>query len=573
MTNPTDNQSSPDPEMQNTAAFAAAKPKPAPTEEVPFKTKLKHFLLKVIDITALGFLEPVVRLCYGEEPDVQLRKIGKFIVVPVVVFAVFLFLWGVLAPTMKTKSGEVPTPGVVWQAGVNSLVMHDREVAKAEGYLLLGDERAKALAAAEERQGQVDIELAKAREDLEKARADFKTDIATEFTALDEKYNELRAGQRAHRKDGLASLSAEADGLAEGDSATRDQLYTKIEEYGVIDREARAAWQAAKAERDELEGNVSTDITDLQMLVTNLADEKLFLSSYISILGAGSREERVAKLKADIAELEATYATSTGKTMVNTGIKLIAARDKLAQAEESTAASAKTLPEQIKRSIAAVFMGFILACVIAVPLGVLCGLSTTFMSAMTPFIALFKPVSPIIWLVIALIIVSSFIPDRDTHWLINILDSMWITAWLEVNPAFIASAITVAMCSLWATLVNTALGVASVDKDHMNVARVLKLQFHQRLIKIILPSSLPLVFAGMRISLGVGWMVLIAAEWISNSQGLGVFVRDAYNSGSSDSFAMMFVAVFVVGAIGLILDRIMIIFQRLASFEGGVAAV
>ena len=102
---------------------------------------------------------------------------------------------------------------------------------------------------------------------------------------------------------------------------------------------------------------------------------------------------------------------------------------------------------------------------------------------------------------------------------------------------------------------------------------MLKLKFHQRLLKIILPSALPLVFAGMRISLGVGWMVLIAAEWIANSQGLGTFVRDAYTSGGSESFAMMFVAVFVVGIIGLILDRIMIIFQRLASFEGGVAAV
>ena len=260
--------------------------------------------------------------------------------------------------------------------------------------------------------------------------------------------------------------------------------------------------------------------------------------------------------------------------MVRAGEKLLALQESLEQTSTGEKAAAATLPYQIMRSVACVFAGFLVGSLIAIPLGVMCGLSGTFMAAMTPFIALFKPVSPIIWLLIFLIITGGFITDPDDHWLINGLDDFFATSWIEVNPGFIASAATgAAMCSLWATLVNTALGVASVDKDHMNVARVLKLQFHQRLFKIILPSALPLVFAGMRIALGVGWMVLIAAELLANSQGIGVYVWDAYNSGSSESFAMMFVAVFVVGFIGLILDRIMIIFQRLASFEGGVAAV
>ncbi|MEM9252419.1 MAG: ABC transporter permease subunit, partial [Planctomycetota bacterium] len=143
----------------------------------------------------------------------------------------------------------------------------------------------------------------------------------------------------------------------------------------------------------------------------------------------------------------------------------------------------------------------------------------------------------------------------------------------KINPAFMASAVTVALCSLWATMVNTALGVASVDKDHINVARVLRLGFFSRLFKIVLPASLPLVFAGLRISLGVGWMVLIAAELLSSSEGIGKFVWDQFNNGASDSFAKMMVVVFVVGAIGLLLDRIMVVFQRLVSFEGSVAAV
>ena len=167
-------------------------------------------------------------------------------------------------------------------------------------------------------------------------------------------------------------------------------------------------------------------------------------------------------------------------------------------------------------------MGFILACVIAVPLR--CDVRTFDYiyvgndSFHRPFSSRFR--QSFGWL-IALIIVR-WLYSRSRHPLVNrYFGCMSITAWLEVNPAFIASAITVAMCSLWATLVNTALGVASVDKDHMNVARVLKLQFHQRLIKIILPSACHWSSLVCASPLGVGWMVLIAAEWLANSQGLG----------------------------------------------------
>ena len=247
--------------------------------------------------------------------------------------------------------------------------------------------------------------------------------------------------------------------------------------------------------------------------------------------------------------------------------------ERLDKAAVSEYAKPKTLYYQIERSLFCVFTGFALASLIAIPIGILCGLSSTFMAAMTPFIALFKPVSPIVWLPIALIVASAAIPDPDTHWFTQMLWDLPLIGVYEINPAFIASAVTVALCSLWPTLVNTALGVASVDKDHINVARVLRLGPWSRLFKIILPSALPLVFAGLRISLGVGWMVLIAAELLSSSEGIGKFVWDQFNNGASDSFAKMMVVVFVVGIIGLILDRIMIVFQRMVSFEGSVAAL
>ena len=151
---------------------------------------------------------------------------------------------------------------------------------------------------------------------------------------------------------------------------------------------------------------------------------------------------------------------------------------------------------------------------------------------------------------------------------------VWIKnpiASLNTNPAMIFSACTVAICALWPALVNTALGVSAIDKDHLNVARVLKLGFWSRLFKIIIPSSLPLVFAGLRISLGVGWMVLIAAEALSSSDGLGKFVWDEYQNGSSQSFANIFLACFIVGIIGFFLDRVMIILQKLVSFDDGSA--
>ena len=102
---------------------------------------------------------------------------------------------------------------------------------------------------------------------------------------------------------------------------------------------------------------------------------------------------------------------------------------------------------------------------------------------------------------------------------------------------------------------------------------MLRLGFWDRLVKIVIPSALPMIFAGLRISLGVGWMVLVAAELLSSSEGIGKFVWYQFNNGASDSFAKMMVVVFVVGFVGLLLDRIMIVFQRLVSFDDAPAAM
>ena len=120
---------------------------------------------------------------------------------------------------------------------------------------------------------------------------------------------------------------------------------------------------------------------------------------------------------------------------------------------------------------------------------------------------------------------------------------------------------------MWATLVNTAMGVATVDKDYINVAKVLKLGTAQKVFKVILPSSLPLIFTGLRITLSVAWMVLIAIELLAQSPGLGLFVWEEFQNGANDSNAKIIVAMFVIGIIGFILDRIMLTIQNWVSFD------
>lgn len=206
--------------------------------------------------------------------------------------------------------------------------------------------------------------------------------------------------------------------------------------------------------------------------------------------------------------------------------------------------------DQIVTSLYTVFTGFAIGTLIAVPLGVLCGLSRTFQIALNPLIQVFRPVSPLAWLPIVTLVVSA----------------VYVSANPTFEKSFIVSAITVTLCSLWPTLINTAFGVASIDKDLINVSKVLRLSWWTKVRKIVLPSSLKLIFTGLRLSLGVGWMVLIAAEMLAQNPGLGKFVWDEFQNGSSHSLGRIMVAVFTIGIVGFVLDRIMNTLQQLASF-------
>lgn len=229
--------------------------------------------------------------------------------------------------------------------------------------------------------------------------------------------------------------------------------------------------------------------------------------------------------------------------------KLAANPDALVQIRNYT--GKPTFPQQILTSLWTVFAGFALATLVAVPLGIICGLSKVFNNAVNPMIQIFKPVSPLAWLPLVTLVVSATYTIGDDSWF---------------TKSFLTSAITVTLCSLWPTLLNTAMGVASIDKDLMNVSRVLQLGWWKTVSKIVVPSSLPLIFTGLRLSLGVGWMVLIAAEMLSQNPGLGKFVWDEFQNGSSHSLGKIMVAVFVIGFIGFLLDRVMLTLQKIFSF-------
>ena len=211
----------------------------------------------------------------------------------------------------------------------------------------------------------------------------------------------------------------------------------------------------------------------------------------------------------------------------------------------------ETFIDQIFTSLKTVGFGFLIASMIGVVAGVACGLSDGAYRAVNPLIQIFKPVSPLAWLpLITMVVSATYVTD----------DPMF-------DKSFLNSGLTVALCCLWPTLINTIVGVSNIDKDLVNVSRVIKLNTLTHIRKIVLPASVPIIFTGLRLSLATGWMVLIAAEMLSQNPGLGKFVWDEFQNGSSSSLSRIMVAVIVIGCIGFLLDRLILMAQRFFSWD------
>ena len=186
-------------------------------------------------------------------------------------------------------------------------------------------------------------------------------------------------------------------------------------------------------------------------------------------------------------------------------------------------------------SLRRVCIGFSLGAVVAIPVGVWIGLSRNAWLAINPIIQVFKPVSPLVWLPIALAIFNA----------------------AEPSAIFV-----IFITSLWSTIINTAEGVSNVPKDYLEVAQVLEMPRWKQLIKVILPASLPYIFTGLRISLGIAWLVIVAVEMLTGGIGIGFFVWDEW---SRLNVSSVFLGVFAIGITGLILDYALSTLQAIVT--------
>src|SRR6201985_920773 len=196
----------------------------------------------------------------------------------------------------------------------------------------------------------------------------------------------------------------------------------------------------------------------------------------------------------------------------------------------------KGLGIQLGYSIARVGLGYFLAVVVAIPLGFLIGMSPLIHTALDPFIQILKPVSPLAWMPLALYTIKD--SGRSAIFVIFI-------------------------CSVWPMLINTAVGVAAVRKEWINVARTLEGGTVRRAFTVILPAAAPTILTGMRISIGIAWLVIVAAEMLVGGTGIGYFVWNEWNN---PSITNVIIAIFLIGLVGMLLDQILARFTRMVTF-------
>ncbi|MEY2598313.1 MAG: nitrate transporter permease [Verrucomicrobiota bacterium] len=197
-------------------------------------------------------------------------------------------------------------------------------------------------------------------------------------------------------------------------------------------------------------------------------------------------------------------------------------------------------------SLKLVVQGYLLALVLGTPVGFLLGSSEVFRKAFDPIIQILRPVSPLAWLPLGMVLfLKTRVGIPGTH--------------VVYTASELAAVFTVAVCSMWPTVLNTAVGVRAVPQDYLNVAKVLRLSRSQTLFKILLPATLPYMFTGYRLSLGIAWLVIVAAEMLTGRPGVGGFLWQQYNA---LSYAHIILCIVTIGVIGFVLDRAMSVVER-----------
>ena len=196
----------------------------------------------------------------------------------------------------------------------------------------------------------------------------------------------------------------------------------------------------------------------------------------------------------------------------------------------------KGLGIQLAYSIARVMVGYLIAVAVAIPIGFLIGMSPLLSRALDPFIQILKPISPLAWMPLAL---------------------------YTIKDSSLSAIFVIFICSLWPTLINTAFGVASVRREWLNVARTLEVGVFRRAFTIILPAAAPTILTGMRISIGIAWLVIVAAEMLVGGTRIGYFVWNEWNN---LSITNVIAAIVVIGVVGMALDQVLARLTRLVAF-------
>jgi nitrate/nitrite transport system permease protein len=191
---------------------------------------------------------------------------------------------------------------------------------------------------------------------------------------------------------------------------------------------------------------------------------------------------------------------------------------------------------QLAFSIARVAAGYLVAVAVAVPIGFLIGMSPLMSRALDPFIQVLRPISPLAWMPLAL---------------------------YTIKDSSLSSIFVIFICSLWPMLINTAFGVGTVRREWLNVARTLEVGVFRRAFTIILPAAAPTILTGMRISIGIAWLVIVAAEMLVGGTGIGYFVWNEWNN---LSITNVITAIVIIGVVGMLLDQVLARATRLVSF-------
>ena len=200
-------------------------------------------------------------------------------------------------------------------------------------------------------------------------------------------------------------------------------------------------------------------------------------------------------------------------------------------------ANDKGIGIQLAFSIGRVLLGFALAVLIAIPLGFLVGTSQLLQRALNPYIQVLKPISPLAWMPLAL---------------------------YTIQDSALSSIFVITICSVWPMLINTAHGVSSVKREWLNVARTLEVHGLRRALHVVLPAAAPTILTGMRISMGIAWLVIVAAEMLVGGTGIGTFVWNEWNN---LSLANVIFALLMIGLVGMLLDLAFGSLTRLVSYQ------